>query len=82
MLRRAVASRCAIVALSAVVLQTMAGAAEGNNLAESRSMKIRLTVGGKVATGTLNDSASARDFAALLPLTLPLEDYASTEKVA
>ncbi|WP_164000422.1 cyclophilin-like fold protein [Pyxidicoccus caerfyrddinensis] len=45
-------------------------------------MKIRLTAGAKVLTATLLDNATARDFAALLPLTLALTDYASTEKVS
>jgi len=31
-------------------------------------MKICLTVGGQVATATLYDNATARDFASLLPL--------------
>ena len=30
----------------------------------------------------MNDSAAARDFAALLPLTLTLNDYAATEKIS
>lgn len=41
-------------------------------------MKIRLTVDGQVATATLYDNATARDFAALLPLT----DYARIERIA
>ncbi|MHA6863754.1 cyclophilin-like fold protein [Ralstonia pseudosolanacearum] len=46
-------------------------------------MKVRLTtVDGKIITATLNDSATAQDFAALLPLTLSLDDYAATEKIA
>ena len=46
-------------------------------------MKIRFTVDGKeLATATLRDSAAARDFLSLLPVTLPLEDYAATEKIA
>lgn len=46
-------------------------------------MKIRITVDGDiVATGILDDNDSARDFAALLPLDLFFEDYASTEKIA
>jgi len=44
--------------------------------------KIRMTINGKVATATLDDTAAARDFASLLPLTLTLTDYASTEKVS
>lgn len=45
-------------------------------------MKIRLTVDGTHVAATLADTAAARDFASLLPLTLTLEDYASTEKIA
>lgn len=45
-------------------------------------MKIRLDVGGTTLTGTLDDGAAANDFAALLPLELTLEDYASTEKIS
>jgi hypothetical protein len=46
------------------------------------TMKIRLRIGESVHTATLADGAAARDFASLLPLTLPLRDYASTEKIA
>jgi len=45
-------------------------------------MNIQLTINGQVLSAILEDSAAARDFAALLPLTLDLEDYASTEKIA
>lgn len=45
-------------------------------------MNILLTVNGQMLPATLEDSAAARDFAALLPLTLDLDDYASTEKIA
>ena len=44
--------------------------------------KIRIVVGANIIPVTLDDNASARDFAALLPLSLTLEDYAATEKVA
>jgi hypothetical protein len=45
-------------------------------------MRIRLTVNGQVINATLAENASARDFLALLPLSLTLEDYASTEKIS
>lgn len=45
-------------------------------------MKIRITVGEKEVTATLNDSEAARDFASLLPLTLTLEDYNKTERIS
>lgn len=45
-------------------------------------MRIRIVVGDKNIPVTLDDNATARDFATLLPLTLTLEDYATTEKIA
>lgn len=45
-------------------------------------MKIRLIVGEQVATATLYDNATARDFATLLPLSLTMQDYAAIERVS
>jgi hypothetical protein len=45
-------------------------------------MKIHIVLDDKTIHVTLDDNAAARDFAALLPPTLTLEDYAATEKVA
>ena len=45
-------------------------------------MKIRLTINGQATTATLENNASARDFLALLPITLKLDDYNATEKIA
>ncbi|MFJ4048951.1 cyclophilin-like fold protein [Pseudomonas hunanensis] len=45
-------------------------------------MKINLLINGQSVPATLDDNAASRDFLALLPLTLKLSDYASTEKVA
>ncbi|HZK06251.1 MAG TPA: cyclophilin-like fold protein [Actinomycetaceae bacterium] len=44
-------------------------------------MRIILTVDGTEYSATLNDSSAARDFTALLPLTLPLKDFNSAEKI-
>ena len=49
---------------------------------DTPTMRIRLTVDGKAIEATLLDNATARDFASLLPLTLTLEDYNSTEKIS
>ncbi len=49
---------------------------------QEEGAKIQITVDGAVLTATLEDSATARDFVSLLPLTVTLEDYASTEKIA
>lgn len=44
-------------------------------------MKIRITANGQSLIASLDDSAAARDFAAQLPMSLTLEDYAATEKI-
>jgi len=44
-------------------------------------MKIEIDIEGTTISATLDDTESAMDFAALLPLSLTLKDYASTEKV-
>ncbi|MER6080761.1 cyclophilin-like fold protein [Streptomyces sp. NPDC001833] len=46
------------------------------------TMNIRFTIDGHRVDATLNDSSTARDFAALLPLTLNLSDFHETEKIA
>jgi hypothetical protein len=47
------------------------------------NMRIQITLDGIViAWATLEPHACARDFAALLPLELPLADYDATEKIA
>jgi hypothetical protein len=48
----------------------------------AQTLKFRITVGEKTLTGMLNNSATGRDFAGLLPLTLTLSDYHRTEKVS
>lgn len=46
------------------------------------AMKIRLIINDQTLSATLEDSVPAREFAAQLPITLQLEDYAATEKIA
>ena len=46
------------------------------------TIKIRLIIGEQVATATLYDNATARDFASLLPLSLTMTDYADIERVS
>ncbi|MFE9438368.1 cyclophilin-like fold protein [Streptomyces sp. NPDC006602] len=43
-------------------------------------MRIRLTAGETVLNATLDDNATARDFASLLPLTLQMNDLFRREK--
>jgi hypothetical protein len=49
---------------------------------EAPSMRIHLTIGDTVLPATLDDTPASRDFAALLPLTVTLSDYAGTEKIS
>jgi hypothetical protein len=45
-------------------------------------MQIRFIIdGAKALTATLDDTRPAREFSALLPLSIVLEDYAATEKI-
>ncbi|PBC65708.1 hypothetical protein BKI49_02315 [Streptomyces sp. Tue6028] len=45
-------------------------------------MNLRLTLDGHQSDATLNDSAAAHDLAELLPLTLDMEDFHRTERIA
>ena len=66
-----------LIGFAAVALAGFNTPAQAND-----PMKIRLTIGSKAITATLNDNPTSRDFVSLLPLTLPLEDHAATEKIA
>ncbi|MFJ9098286.1 cyclophilin-like fold protein [Streptomyces sp. NPDC102405] len=46
------------------------------------AMDIRVTLDGRPVDAALNDSPAAGDFAELLPLTLDLEDFHQTERIA
>jgi hypothetical protein len=48
---------------------------------QAKTMKIRIDVDGTSVTATSDDTAAAKDFVSLLPLTLTLEDYNRTEKI-
>ncbi|WP_271166329.1 cyclophilin-like fold protein [Brevundimonas intermedia] len=45
-------------------------------------MRIRIIAADRTLTAVLDDNETARDFASLLPLTLTLEDFNRTEKIA
>lgn len=47
-----------------------------------KNTKIKISVGNQVLTATIYDNSAAHDFLSLLPMKLPLKDYASTEKVS
>jgi len=45
-------------------------------------MQISMDIEGTTITATLEGSEAAKDFISLLPMSLTLEDYASTEKIS
>jgi len=45
-------------------------------------MQIQFMFNGTVVKATLENTPATRDLIAMLPLTVTLEDYASTEKIA
>lgn len=57
-------------------------AAKGTPGKKMSTMKIRIKLDNKTLTATLADNATSADFVSLLPLTLTLKNYASTEKIS
>ena len=80
--------RIALVALAMALISAACGAdasaASGSAVerapTQPNRMKIRLSVEGKELTATLIDSQTSRDFIALLPLTLTMDDLFRREK--
>lgn len=71
----------AMTFLASVIL--VVGAHQSAQGEEGKKMKtIRIILDDETITATLDDRAAAREFLALLPLTVDLKDYASTEKIA
>ncbi|WSQ06712.1 cyclophilin-like fold protein [Streptomyces sp. NBC_01231] len=62
--------------------ETPTGTASTTISGATPAINIRLTINGDHIAATLNDSATARDFAAQLPLTLSLRDFNQAEKIA
>jgi hypothetical protein len=52
-----------------------------NNFSKMDSMKIKITIGQKTALAILYDNPTSKEFMALFPLTLEMEDYNRTEKI-
>jgi hypothetical protein len=73
------------LAITAAVLLSGPAAAETHNaqpLQGTAMNRIHVIVGNETLSATLDDTPTARDFAAHLPLELSLSDYHATEKVA
>lgn len=69
--------RWSIVAAAVFASLSTVGATEPGS-----RMKIRISTSNQSTVAELEDNAAARDFLALLPLKLVLDDYGSTEKIA
>ena len=78
-LMRTVMTLAALVAIASPLTQSKGAELQGVTM---KNMNLKLTVGDHVLTSALEDNATSRDFASLLPLTLTLKDYASTEKIS
>lgn len=50
--------------------------------AQEISMHVKIHIDGRTFSATLNDSQASRDFVAMMPLTLQLNDYAGAEKIS
>ncbi len=48
----------------------------------TQHLNIRISIGSTIMTATLEDNPTARDFVALLPLTVTLRDFSDAEKVS
>lgn len=77
-----------IAALSALsVLLVAWGVTTSNQQAVAQEegmhhVNIHIAIGTVIMTATLEDNPTARDFAALLPLTVTLRDFSAAEKVS
>ncbi len=54
---------------------------DNNSETENKNMKLQVTIGESVLTAILENNPTASDFISLLPLTVKLDDYASSEKI-
>jgi hypothetical protein len=80
MVARRFSSKGVLLAIACAIGLMPATASLGQ---DTSTMNIRFTIDGKeLVTATLMDNATARDFLALLPITLTLEDHAGTEKIS
>ena len=62
-----------------IILFTLVFAICGTEHTEENMIRIKIIAGDKVLTATLYDNAAAKSFAAMLPMTLPMEDLYARE---
>jgi hypothetical protein len=80
---RALLAGCALLIPTACSAEPVtSNVAHSGTSGKELIMKIQIQAGNKLLVARLEDNVAARKFAAQLPLTLTLRDYASTEKIA
>lgn len=67
-------------ALSVLLLLSLLPGSSGRAVA-GENKNIRLVINGQTLEAVLEDNPAGRDFLAMLPLRLPLQDFNNTEKI-
>ena len=68
--------------LSATLIIFMATTGAAFSAGQENGVKIQFVFNATTVVGLLDESAAANEFLAQLPMTVKLEDYGSTEKIA
>lgn len=68
--------------LSATLIIFMATTGAAFSAGQENGVKIQFAFNATTVVGLLDESAAANEFLAQLPMTVKLEDYGSTEKIA
>jgi len=71
-----------ISVLSLVFLAPFAAGGQSSEKTGMKTVQIKIEMADATLIVEMDNNPSARDFLALLPLTLSLEDYAATEKIS
>lgn len=74
--------RLLAAAAAGVLAPTLAGAQRPPVAKETALMQVHFAFADQRFSATLEDNPTARDFAALLPLDLTIEDYSTNEKIS
>lgn len=72
----------AVLATLVIALVAFMTMGKESKAEERRAMQIRFVIGSTILPATLDDSAAGRDFLSMLPLTLPMKDFAGREKIS
>lgn len=71
-----------LILIFPLLLVNHAATAWQKNARGDKTMKVSISIGNEKVLATLADNPTAKEFYALLPLEVKLEDYAGTEKIS